>query len=80
MNRVSVAYFGWCNRKDLASFQAIKLAAQQPQRSKQLLRQTGTVEYFAETEIPEKITRSESCIIPMVHVGHLQNLQNRFLC
>ena len=74
MNRVSVAYFGWCNRKDLASFQAIKLAAQQPQRSKQLLRQTGIVEYFAYTAIPGKITGSESCTIAIVHIRHSLNL------
>ena len=55
-----------CDRKDSASFWAIKLAAQQSQRSKQTLAQTGIVEYFSDSTIPDKITGSESCIIAMV--------------
>ena len=53
------------------------MAAQQPQRSKQLLPQTGIVEYFPDFAISEKITGSESCIFVMVQVRRSQNLQNR---
>ena len=80
INCVSVAYLEWCSRKNLASLWAIKLAAQQPQRSKQLLPQTGIVEYFPDFAISEKITGSESCIFVMVQVRRSQNLQNRLWC
>ena len=73
----SVEYLDWSHRKDWASFWAIKLAAQQPQRSKQLLPQTGIIEYFPDFAISEKITGSESCIIATVYIEHSQNLQNR---
>ena len=54
INPASVEHLDWCNRKDLASLCVIELAAQQQQRSKQLLPQTGIVEYFQDTAIPEK--------------------------
>ena len=50
---VSVEYLDRCNRKDMASILAIKLAVQQPQRSKQFLPDTGIVEYFQDASVPE---------------------------